>query len=328
MEREKMVQRNVGNGMKPLRIYDEATIGIVSPASRPLDDEKLQQGVNYLQTLGYKVIQSEHALDERGYLAGEDHVRARELNAMFSNPEIDAIMCSRGGYGTPRIIDQLDFDAIRNNPKIFVGYSDVTSISLAIWKKTGLVTFSGPMVAVEMGNNIHEFTAQNFWNMISSTTPVGLLENPAETPLKIFNPGKASGRLLGGCLSLINVMFGTPFCPDFDGAILFIEDIDEDAYRVDRYLAQMKMAGILDCVSGIVLGQFIDCEEKDKSKPTLELEEIFHDYFERLNIPIIQDFAYGHGPIKHTIPVGAEAYLNTEEGGLFIIESAVSETPI
>lgn len=328
MEREKMAQRTVGIGMKPLRIYDEATIGIVSPASRPLDDKKFQQGVNYLQKLGYKVIQSEHVLDRRGYLAGEDHFRAEDLNAMFRNPEIDAIICSRGGYGTPRIIGQLDFEAIKNNPKIFVGYSDITTISLAIWQKTGLVTFSGPMVAVEMGNNIHEFTSANFWKMITSPMPAGLLKNPDNVPLKILKSGEARGRLLGGCLSLINVLFGTQYCPNFDGAILFIEDIEEEAYRVDRYFAQMKMAGILDRVSGIVLGQFIDCEAKDKSKPSLKLDEIFHDYFDRLNIPIIQDFAYGHGPIKHTIPVGAEAYLNTEQGGLFITEGAVSDNHI
>jgi len=278
--------------------------------------------------LGYKVVQSEHVLEKKGYLAGEDQFRADDLNAMFRDPQIDAIICTRGGYGTPRIIDQLDFEAIGNNPKIFVGYSDITAISLAIWQKTGLVTFSGPMVAVEMANNIHEFTEQNFWEMVSSPAPVGVLANPEDVPLKIFKPGEAKGRLLGGCLSLINVLLGTPYCPDFNGAILFIEEIEEEAYRIDRYLAQMKMAGILDSISGIVLGQFIDCEPKDRTKPSLELDEIFHDYFDRLNIPVIQDFAYGHGPIKHTIPIGAQAYLNTEKGGLIITEGAVSENHI
>ncbi|MFZ5516415.1 MAG: S66 peptidase family protein [Candidatus Zhuqueibacterota bacterium] len=320
-----MEQKRTDFCLKSLRINDEATIGVVSPASRPMDDEKFQQGIIYLKTLGHTVIQAPHASDRRGYLAGTDESRADDLNAMFRDPQIDAIFCSRGGYGTPRIIEKIDYEAIRQNPKIFVGYSDITTLSLAIWQQTGLITFSGPMVAVEMANQIHEFTAGNFWKMISSPTPAGLLANPNDVTLKVFHPGEARGRLLGGCLSLINVLLGTPYCPDFSGAIFFIEDIEEEPYRIDRYLAQLNMAGILDSLAGVVLGQFIDCEQKDRTKPTLELDEIFHDYFDRLKIPVIQNFAYGHGPVKFTLPVGAQAYLNTNEGGLFITESAVSD---
>ncbi|UCE06165.1 MAG: LD-carboxypeptidase [bacterium] len=312
-------------GVKPVRISASDTIGIVSPASCPLDEEIYRQGVNYLRTLGYNVIESEHVLDKRGYLAGKDVDRVNDLNKMFLDPAIDAIICSRGGYGTPRIIDRIDFEAIQKNSKIFVGYSDITSLNLAIWQKTGLVTFSGSMVAVEMGSGIAAFTEQKFWKTLTSVEPIGLLSNPPDLPIKIINHGKTEGRLLGGCLSLINVLLGTPFCPDFKDAILFIEDIDEEPYRVDRYLAQLKLAGVLNQVVGIVVGQFIDCKPKDPEKPSLQLSEIFQDYFGPLNIPIITNFAYGHGPIKHIIPIGVHAILDTDLGGLMITESAVIE---
>jgi muramoyltetrapeptide carboxypeptidase len=317
-----------GFSVKPVRLSEKATFGIVSPASCPLDEAIYRQGVAYLKNWGYHVVECEHVLDKRGYLAGADVDRVSDLNEMFRNPDIDAIICSRGGYGAPRIIDQIDFDAIKKNPKIFIGYSDITSLNLAIWQQTGLVTFSGAMVAVEMGKGIDPFTEQNFWRMLTTVEPIGLLANPPENPLKIFNPGQAEGRLLGGCLSLINVLLGTPYCPDFNDAILFIEDIDEEPYRLDRYLAQLKLAGILDQVAGIVVGQFVDCEPSDPEKPSLTLDEIFHDYFGSLDIPIIMDFAYGHGPVKHIMPIGVHAMLDTERGGLIITESAVTEQSI
>jgi len=307
-----------------MALADNDTIGVVSPASCPPDKEIFGQGVYYLRKLGYNVVVSEHVLDKHGYLAGEDSDRLNDLNKMFRDRKVNAIICSRGGYGAPRIIDQLDFDAIKHNPKIFIGYSDITALNLAIWKKAGLVTFSGPMVAVEMGRGIATFTEKNFWRMLTSVEPVGLLLNPPDVPIQVFNHGKTEGTLLGGCLSLINVLLGTPYCPDFKDAILFIEDIDEEPYRVDRYLAQLKLAGILNQVAGIVVGQFIDCHPKDPEKPSLELNEIFQDYFGPLNIPIFTNFAYGHGPIKYIMPVGVHAILDTDQGGLIITESAVT----
>ena len=310
--------------LKPKPIERRATIGVVSPASRPLDDEQYYQGIDYLKNLGYNIIESEHVLDQYGYLAGNDENRAQDINLMFRDPQVDAIICSRGGYGTPRILERLDYETIQKNPKIFVGYSDITSLSLAIWQKTGLITFSGPMVAVEMGKGIDPFTEDNFWEIISQTNPIGKLTNPENDPIQIVKPGKAKGRLLGGCLSLINVVLGTPFCPDFNGAILFIEDVEEEPYRIDRYLAQLKMAGILDVISGLVLGKFVDCVPGELEKPYLELDQIFQDYFADLNIPVIANFAYGHIPVKHTLPIGIEAELDTDQGGLIFIEGAVN----
>ncbi|OQX88712.1 hypothetical protein B6D60_01310, partial [candidate division KSB1 bacterium 4484_87] len=256
--------------------------------------------------------------------AGKDADRAADLNQMFADPEIEAIICSRGGYGTPRMIDLVNFDNIRQNPKIFVGYSDITALQLAIWEKTGLVTFSGPMVAVEMGGGIDPFTEQAFWQMVSGAVGAGLLTPPEGHSLQILSGGKATGPLIGGCLSLINIVLGTPYCPDFEGAIFYIEDIEEEPYHLDRYLAQMKMAGIFDQISGLVLGQFVDCEPNEPEKPYLSVEQIFEDYFSDLNIPIIGNFPYGHVPVKVTMPVGVQAELNTEAGGLILSESPVS----
>ena len=222
------------------------------------------------------------------------------------------------------IVQYLDKKIIRKNPKIFVGYSDVTSLGLALLKKSGLISFSGPMVAVEMGKGIDPFTESMFWQTLKSTDPIGILENPANLPIKVINPGKARGRLLGGCLSLINVVMGTPYCPDFNNAILFIEDIGEEPYAVDRYLAQFKMAGILDQISGLVLGQFVDCVSKEPDKPSLKLDQVFDDYFSDLNIPVLANFAYGHVPVKHTLPTGVKAELDTDRGGLIITEGAVA----
>ncbi|MBC8181216.1 LD-carboxypeptidase [candidate division KSB1 bacterium] len=311
--------------IKPKQLSNGATIGVVSPASRPSDEQKYSNGIQYLKNLGYKVVESRHVLDSYGYLAGKDRDRIDDLNLMFRDSQIDAVFCSRGGYGVPRIIDEIDFNSLQNDPKIFVGYSDITSLNLAILAKTGLISFSGPMVAVEMGAGIDQITEQNFWKTLKTSEPMGILENPSDLPIQVVKSGRAKGRLLGGCLSLINVVLGTPFCPDFNETILFIEDIEEEPYRVDRYLAQLKMAGVLDRISGLVIGQFVDCIPGDPEKPNLKLEQVFDDYFSDLDIPIISNFAYGHVPVKHTLPVGVQVELDTENGGLIILESAVNE---
>ena len=314
--------------IKPPQLLDGSTIGVVSPASRPSDEQKYKNGIQYLKNLGYKVVESHHVLDSCGYLAGKDEDRVDDLNFMFRDSQIDAVFCSRGGYGVPRIIDEIDFDALQNNPKIFVGYSDITSLNLAILAKTGLISFSGPMVAVEMGAGINQFTEQNFWKTLKTSNSMGVLKNPSDLPIQVKKTGRTKGTLLGGCLSLINVVLGTPYCPDFNEAILFIEDIEEEPYRVDRYLAQLRMAGILDQISGLVLGQFVDCVPSDPETPNLKIEQVFDDYFSGLDIPIISNFAYGHVPVKNTLPVGLQVELDTEKGGLILTESAVDETAL
>ena len=309
--------------LKPGILKKGDKIGVVSPASRPSDDTQYFKGVQYLEKLGYIVISGKNVLNQRGYLAGEDITRINDLNLMFADPDIKAVFCSRGGYGVPRILDQINYEAIKKNPKIFVGYSDVTALNLAIWAKTGLVTFSGPMVAVEMGKGIHEYSESSLWQNLSNATGTKKFENPADEKLKIITPGKAEGRLIAGCLSVFVGLLGTPYIPDLAGAILVLEDIDEEPYRLDRYFAQLKLSGIFDNISGLIFGQFINCTPTDQSKPSLTIEEVIRDYVKNLNIPIIANFAYGHGEIKLTLPIGVQARLDTAEDGLTILEKVI-----
>lgn len=311
--------------IKPGILREGDTIGIISPASRPADMDLIEKGMDYLRNRGYKPLPGKHIFEERGYLAGEDFNRLADLNEMFESQKIKAIICSRGGYGAPRILDQLDFKTIRKNPKIFVGYSDITSLSLGIFAKTGLVTFSGPMVAVEMGRGIHPFTEVSLWEQVSKRNQNIILTNPEDQPLNVLRDGVAEGRLIVGCLSVMMGLFGSRYMPDVRGALLVIEDIDEDPYRIDRYFAQLKLAGVFNKINGLVLGQFIDCHPKDDSKPSLNLNDVVWDYVKDLAIPIMTNFAYGHGSIKHTLPTGILCRMNTFQRQLEFLEPVLTD---
>lgn len=306
---------------KPKLLKPGDGIGIITPAS-PMPVEKLHKGVDYLKSLGYRTFLGEHVYDSYGYLAGRDRDRVNDLHFMFENPEIKAIISSRGGYGTPRLLDRINYDLIAANPKIFVGYSDLTALQLAIWRHTGLITFSGPMVAVEMGKGIDPFTEQNFWPLLTQTEVNGFFTRKTEKPVRVMKQGKATGTLLGGCLSLINSVIGTGHQPAFDEAILILEDVGEEPYRIDRYLAQLQSAGIFNRIKGLILGQFVDCEEKEKD-PTLTLDEIFSEYFGSLSIPIVKSFLYGHIPKKFTVPIGVRVEIDTSVPVVKLLESPV-----
>ncbi len=312
------------NALTPPKIAPGDTIGIITPAS-PMEGGRLERGCVYLRDLGYEVVLGESVFKTRGYLAGSDDQRAADLNAMFSDPQIDAIFCSRGGYGTPRLLDLVDYDNIREHPKVFVGYSDLTTLQLAIWHKTGLITFSGPMVAVEMGGHIEPFTAAQLWRTLCNARVIGGLAHPPEAQPRALVPGEARGRLLGGCLSTMLSLLGSPYAPDFSGSILVLEDIGEEPYRIDRYFAHLRAAGILKSVNGLILGTFLDCEPSDPSKPSLSVAEVLNDYTAHLGIPVLTGFAYGHGEIKFTLPIGAEVTLDAGPGEVTLTEPVVSE---
>ncbi|MBN1352416.1 LD-carboxypeptidase [candidate division KSB1 bacterium] len=308
---------------KPEKLKIGDTIGIISPSSKPPDEAKFWRGIDYLKHKGFEVSLGKHVLNQRGYLAGSDDERAEDINSMFQRKDVRAIICSRGGYGGPRLLERLDYPAIKKHPRIFVGYSDITVLQNAILAKTGLITFSGPMVAVEMGAGITPFTEENFWSMLTTPQPVFPLANPAEKPFEVLREGTAEGRLVGGCLSVMLPLVGTQYFPDVSGGILVIEDIDEEAYRLDRALFHLRAAGVLNKVSAIVLGEFIDCEAKDPAKPSLTVKDVIHDALEGLNIPVISGFAYGHGKIKLTVPFGAQARLDTTKRTFDVIEPVV-----
>jgi muramoyltetrapeptide carboxypeptidase len=310
--------------LKPPRLRPGDLIGVVVPAS-PMKHDRLENGIRYLENLGYRVKLGKHVHKETGYLAGRDAERADDINQMFRDPKVKAIFCARGGYGTPRLLSRLDYRAIKANPKIFVGYSDITAIQLAMRRHAGLATFSGPMVASEMAKGINPFTEENFWRILTYPEPFGDLARPAEERYHAISHGRASGPLLGGCLSLIASLIGSPHFPGVNRSIFFVEEIGEAPYRIDRFLTQMREAGIFKRISGFVLGQMTDCVPTD-DEPSQTIDDLMRDFIKPLKIPALAGLDYGHVDVKYTLPLGVRAELSVgrNKQRLRIVESAVT----
>ena len=315
--------------LKPPPLKKNDLIGVVAPSSAPSLHGKIEKGVRYLERLGYRVEVGKHAKDIHGYFAGKDAHRASDLNAMFADRRIKAIFVVRGGYGTPRLLEFVDYNVIKRNPKILVGYSDITALQLAIFKKAGLVTFSGPMLAVEMFEKMDFFTEDFFWRILTSPYPIGKVSNPPHEPMRsLLRSSKKSpivGRLLGGNLSMIVSLMGTPFFPDFARNILVFEEVGEEPYRIDRMLTQLKLGGMLRNIRAMLIGSFVNCVPVDKKKPTLTIKQILEELTYDLNIPILSGFAYGHRPRKLTLPIGIRARVNSGSRTLELLESAVEQ---
>jgi muramoyltetrapeptide carboxypeptidase len=309
--------------LKPPALKKGDVIGIVSPASSPDDFTRIEQGVKYLESLGYRVKLGKHIFKRYGYLSSTDDERADDLNEMFADEKVKAIICVRGGYGTPRLLDKVDYNLIKKKPKIFVGYSDITALQLAIFKKTGLVTFSGPMLAVDIYSNFDGFAEDFFWRILTSREKKIEIKNPNGVELNTLKSGKATGTLLGGNLSLIASIMGTKYQPSFNDSVLVIEDIGEEPYRIDRYLSQLKNSGVLYKINACILGQFTDCAPKEPEK-SLTLEQIFNDYLGNLKIPVISNLSYGHIPQKLTLPLGARVRVDAKRQKITIIESVLA----
>lgn len=308
--------------LKPSRLRAGDLIGLVSPASPIADPSRIDRGVRYLESLGYRVEVAPSVLKNHGYLAGTDEERAGDLHAFFARKDVRAIMCIRGGYGTPRLLRLINYRLIASNPKIFVGYSDLTSLQLAIWKRTGLVQFHGPMVGVDMADGMDAFTEGLFWQTVTATSRVGTIALPDPQPTALRG-GQARGRLLGGNLALLVSSMGTRYFPDVRDALLYLEDIGEEPYRVDRMLFQLLNAGILHGVSGILAGQFTDCGPKDATKPSFTVEEVFRQIAALTDRPILTGVPFGHESRKMTIPLGVAARVDAGRGRIEYLESAV-----
>lgn len=308
--------------LKPPRLKAGDLIGIVSPASRIMDPARIEKGIAYLERLGYRTVTGEHVLKTYGYLAGTDEERVADLHRMFADPQVKAIMCIRGGYGTPRLLSLIDYRLIARNPKVFVGYSDITSLQLALWKKCGLVTFQGPMVGVDMPEQLDAYTEDLFWRLLTSPKKAGPVV-PADNPSIEIRKGKAAGRLLGGNLAHLAGAVGTVHMPSFKDALLFIEDIGEEPYRIDRMMTQLRHARLFEQVKGILGGQFTDCEIKDPSKPTLTVDQVFQEFGGTCPLPFLTHLPFGHESHKMTIPMGIRARLDAGAGTLEFLEGAV-----
>lgn len=310
--------------IKPAALKKGDLIGIITPASPPSVDEKITKGTEYLERLGYRVTFGKNIRRTYGYLAGTDRERADDINALFADKHVKAIIAVRGGYGTPRLLPLLDYPLIKKNPKILVGYSDLTALQLAIYKKTGLVTFSGPMSGVEMWKEIDPFTEEHFWAMVTSKKKFGAVRNPDGRPLKAVVPGSGKGRLLGGNLSLITAIIGTPYCPNFKDSLLFLEEIDEECYRFDRMMNHLRIAGIFKSIRGVIMGELTDVKPSDTSSPFLTLDQVLQDYLPAIPRPVITGLVYGHVPKKLTMPIGINGSMNAHTTTISFDESAVS----
>ncbi len=314
--------------IRPRRLRVGDTIGLVSPASAVYEREPITRAIESLQALGFRVREAPHLRGRRGNFAGTDAERAADINDFFRNDDIDGILALTGGSGCNRIVDKLDYSLIQRRPKFFGGFSDLTCLINAIQRKTGLVTFHCP-VGVSDWN---PFSVQSFRSVAMEARPA-LLEHPvpsgdALSPtadrLTTLRSGRAQGRLVGGNLTVLAAMAGSPHWPDFRGAVLVLEDINEIIYRLDRCLSTLRLAGAFDSLAGVVLGQFVNCGPGDDEFGALTLDEVFDDYFLPLGIPAVRGVMVGHISRKHTLPIGAVAEIDASTGAIQVLAAAVS----
>ena len=309
--------------IKPGKLDNGDLIGIISPASLPDDLTLIESGVKYIEGLGYRTIIGKNVGKYRGYLAGTDEERVEDIHQMFGDKKVKAIFCLRGGYGAFRLLDKIDYKLIRNNPKIFIGFSEITALQMAFLNKVGLITFAGPMVIPNFSKDISNYTEENFWRIISSSRKIGKVKLDEMKNLPKPSLGMASGRIVGGNLAVFVSLLGTKYLPDLDGKILFLEDISEPPYKIDRMLNQMRLNNVFNKVKGMILGSFIDCSEPDSEKRYLTLEEVFQDYFASIGLPIVYNFPFGHIKDLITIPIGINLKLNADKGYVEFRESGV-----
>lgn len=308
---------------KPAALGPGSTLGIIAPASPARDLAPVAQGIKKVEELGFRVSLAPGALNQNKYLAGTESARLEDFHSMFLDPEIDGIICLRGGWGSMKILSGINYGVVRRNPKIFVGYSDITALQLALWKMAGLVTFSGPMLSSDLGREPGDFTLGHFYSALTDTRPLGAVPRAPGAKTAVILPGRSRGRLLGGNLTIIAATLGTPYEIDTRGAILFLEDVDEQPYRVDRMLQQLRLAGKLDLASGVVFGDFVNCEADDKEY-SFTLPEVIESSVKGLHIPCFYGLSAGHGKHKATLPLGVLAEIDAEQCLLKIIEPATT----
>ena len=295
--------------IRPPRLKPGDTIGIVAPAG-PFDPDKFMKGKAVLESMGFQTFFDEGIFQKHGFLAGTDSQRSDQVNRLFADPSVQAIVCARGGYGSMRILPFLDFETIQTHPKIFLGFSDVSALLSVLYDQCSLVTFHGPMVTTLA--KASEKTIMVMKTALTSDAPLELTPEYGT----VIEPGVCSGILAGGNLTTLCHLIGTPYTPNFKGKILLLEDVGEMPYRIDRMLTQMKLAGCFNEITGLILGTFKDCGQLN------EIVEIFNTIFEDADIPILAGFDVGHGEHNLTIPMGLGATLDTDKKRLLFHEPA------
>ena len=314
--------------LRPKRLQKGMTVGLVTPASNVWEDEDIRFACDVVKSLGFNVKEGSNLYQRTQYLAGPDEARAADFNAMFADPDVDAVFCLRGGYGTPRILPMLDYASIRRNPKVLLGYSDITALLNAIYHRSGVITFHGPIAA----QNFTDYTYAEYSKvLVHGETPVSLGAPPPfegapgrvedRNRITRFVGGRARGRLIGGNLTLLASLVGTPFEPDFRDKILFLEDVGEAPYRVDRMLTQLWLAGKLQQVAGIVFGKFT---ESNVDGNTFSMEHVLRERCQHLGVPVVRGLMFGHVDDQTILPVGAMVELDGDAGTLVLRDRVVT----
>ena len=298
--------------LKPPRLKKGQAIGVVAPAG-PVTPSEIQPGIELLESFGYKVVTSPHLYCRQGYLAGDVNSRLEDFHSFLNNGNVKAIFCARGGYGSLGLLENIKFNLIRRHPKIIMGYSDITALLLAIYSKTGLVTFHGAVVK-EFSKNRNR-NLESFFDLVSSDrlSKLNLTKGVA------LRQGKAKGVLLGGNLSLICHLIGTPFMPSLKNAVLFIEEKGEPLYRIDRMMTHLRLSGALDDLAGLILGTFQRCGDIES------INRVVLEVLSDLNIPVVSGLPVGHGLVNTALPLGVKVTLDTDRMALSFTESCVNQ---
>jgi muramoyltetrapeptide carboxypeptidase len=316
--------------LKPRRLQPGDTVGVVTPATATFQQVELDIVRESLEALGLKVRIGEHVMNRYGSLGGADRDRAADINKFFGDRDVRAVIPTRGGWGSARLLPHLDFDVIRRNPKVLLGYSDITALLNGIHARTGLVTFHGPNGGGRWDAYSLDWTKRVIFEGEAATFSNPKTANDRNVLTQIDNrirtitPGRARGRLLGGNLTVLTAILGSPFVPVFDGAVLFLEDVEEQPYRVDRMMTQLKIAGVLERVRGVIFGTCSDCTPGTGGFASFTLEEILNDHLKPLGVPAWQGAMIGHGMPQWTLPVGLDVEIDAAAGTIRMTEPAVA----
>jgi muramoyltetrapeptide carboxypeptidase len=317
--------------VKPRALKKGDTVGVITPSTYVADPDTLALVPRTLDYFGLKTKWGANVRKRSGYLGGSIAERVADLHAMFADPEVAAVFCIRGGYGSPQLLDAIDYSIIARNPKIFLGYSDITAMHLAIHKRTGLVTFHGPVAL----SRFTSYTQGYFQKAIFEPKPIGKVTNPPDDNAlrpshmtRTVRGGQARGRLIGGNLSLISALMGTPFEIDTRGAIFFIEDVGEQPYSMDRMLTQLRLAGKFDQCAAVVFGECSGCRPREfqpSFESTFSLGEVADQILGGLKVPVLSGMTIGHTADQATLPIGVMASLDADKAELTIKEAATTE---
>jgi muramoyltetrapeptide carboxypeptidase len=315
--------------LKPRVLKPGDTVGLITPSTAVVDPDRLALALKTVEYFGLKPKLGRNVRKQTGYVGGTAAERVDDLHDMFRDPAVHGVFAIRGGYGTPQILDSIDYDLIRQHPKIFLGYSDITAMHLAIFKKAGLVTFHGPVPL----SRFTAFTQEHFKKALFETNPIGVVTNPPPSDplrpshtLRTVNPGTARGPLAGGNLTLVCSLMGTPYEIDTAGKVLFLEDVGEEPYRIDRMLTQLRLAGKLQAAAGIIFGECVDCGRSDYKSSfdaTFTLGQVVDNIFGTMKVPVLSGLTIGHTDDQLTLPMGMMATLDADKGELNIEESAL-----